>query len=248
MAENKRSFLLYTDVHFTVQKLSNEQAGKLFKHILSYVNDEDPVINDVIIELVFEPIKQALKRDLKRYEAICQRNRDNGSKGGRPKSVLGKPKKPSGLITNPNNPDGSRNNPNNPDEPDNDSDNDSDNDKKNKKEEVKEEKPIFRRRRENGIDFNLIVESYHSLCPDMNKVKVLSDTRKGHIKARVKEFGMEKIIEVFKMAGESDFLNGRCGKTWKANFEWILNSTNFIKIMEGNYINKPSIKKSEMVW
>jgi hypothetical protein len=126
MAENKRSFLLYTDVHFTVKKLSDEQAGKLFKHILSYVNDENPTINDVILDLVFEPIKQALKRDLKRYEAICQRNKDNGSKGGRPKAKQRKPKKPSGLILNPNNPDGSRDNPKNPDEPDNDIDNDSD--------------------------------------------------------------------------------------------------------------------------
>jgi hypothetical protein len=128
MANGKRSFLLYTDIHFTIKKLTDEQAGILFKHILSYVNDENPVMNNLIIELVFEPIKQQLKRDLKRYESICLRNKDNGSKGGRPKSKGKKPKKPSGLITNPNNPDGSRNNPNNPDEPDNDNDNDNDND------------------------------------------------------------------------------------------------------------------------
>lgn len=133
MAENKRSFLLYTDVHFTVKKLSDEQAGQLFKHILSYVNDENPVTENVILELVFEPIKQNLKRDLKRYEAICLRNKDNGSKGGRPKAKIKKPRKPSGLITNPNNPDGSRNNPENPDEPDNDIDIDNDIDKEKKK-------------------------------------------------------------------------------------------------------------------
>ena len=127
MAENKKSFLLYCDIHFTIQKLTDEQSGKLFKHILSYVNDENPELNDFILELVFEPIKQALKRDLKRYEAICLRNKDNGSKGGRPKTKQRKPKKPIGLITNPNNPDGSRNNPNNPDEPDIDIDIDIDN-------------------------------------------------------------------------------------------------------------------------
>lgn len=126
MAENKRSFLLYSDVYFTVKKLTDEQAGILFKHILGYVNDENPVTNDVIIDLVFEPIKQQLKRDLKQYEAICLRNKGNGSKGGRPKSGKKKPRKPSGLITNPENPDGSRNNPDNPDEPDNDNDNDND--------------------------------------------------------------------------------------------------------------------------
>jgi hypothetical protein len=113
MAKDKNSFLLYSDLYFTLKKLTDEQAGKLFKHILSYVNDENPQTNDFIIEVAFEPIKQSLKRDLRKYESICLRNRNNGAKGGRPKQ---KPKKPSGIITNPNN----------PDEPDNDNDSDND--------------------------------------------------------------------------------------------------------------------------
>jgi hypothetical protein len=80
MAENKKSFLLYCDVMHTVKKLSNEQAGELFKHILSYVNDENPVTNDVVIDLVFEPIKQNLKRDLRRYEDKRLKNTDNANK------------------------------------------------------------------------------------------------------------------------------------------------------------------------
>ena len=100
MAENKQSFILYRDLIHTVRKLSNEQAGELFKHILAYVNDENPVTENVIIDLVFEPIKQGLKRDLKKYERVIERNKTNGSKGGRPR----KPKKPTGLNNNPNNP------------------------------------------------------------------------------------------------------------------------------------------------
>lgn len=123
MATGKKSFLLYCDIIHTVKKLSDEQSGKLFKYILAYVNDEHPIIDDVLIDLVFEPIKQGLKRDLQKYLGICERNKNNGEKGGRPKI---KPKKPSRLITNPNNPDGSKNNPNNPDEPDSDSDSDID--------------------------------------------------------------------------------------------------------------------------
>lgn len=77
MAKDKKSFLLYCDLIHTVKKLSDEQAGKLLKHILSYVNDENPVANDVIIDLVFEPIKQQLKRDLKKYEGTCETNKEN---------------------------------------------------------------------------------------------------------------------------------------------------------------------------
>lgn len=154
-------------MHYTVKKLTDEQSGKLFKHILSYVNDENPVINDVILDLVFEPIKQALKRDLKRYESICLRNKDNGSKGGRPKTKIRKPRKPSGLITNPNNPDGSRNNPNNPDEPDNDSDSDIDNGIDNDKEKSIIPPPVFLiakycKERNNGIDANYFYDWYQT--------------------------------------------------------------------------------------
>lgn len=101
MAKDKSSFVLYCDLIHTVKKLSDEQAGNLFKHILKYVNDENPEPENIITEIAFEPIKQALKRDLRKYEAICERNKNNGSKGGRPNK---KPKKPNGLFGNPNKP------------------------------------------------------------------------------------------------------------------------------------------------
>jgi len=68
MAENKKGFVLYADLIHTINKMPSDKAGDLFKHILSYVNDEDPITDDMLIELVFEPIKQQLKRDLRKYE------------------------------------------------------------------------------------------------------------------------------------------------------------------------------------
>jgi uncharacterized protein YdaU (DUF1376 family) len=90
------------------------------------------------------------------------------------------------------------------------------------------------------IDYGFIVENYHSLCPKMNKVVVINDLRKGFMNARVSEFGLDKVITVIRIAGESDFLNGKNDKAWKADFEWILRPTNFVKIMEGKY-NKSEI-------
>jgi hypothetical protein len=77
MAEDKKSFLLYVDLIHTVSKMPNEKAGELFKHILSYVNDENPVTEDLIVQLTFEPIRQQLKRDLKVYQKRCEKNRDS---------------------------------------------------------------------------------------------------------------------------------------------------------------------------
>ena len=103
MAENKSSFLLYRDIIHTVKHLSDQKAGKLFKHILEYVNDKDPKLDNLELRLAFEPIKQSLKRYLRKYENICLRNKENGKKGGRPSKEI-KPKKPSGLIGNPTKP------------------------------------------------------------------------------------------------------------------------------------------------
>lgn len=114
MAENKKSFILYCDIIHTVKKLPKDKQADLFVHILEYVNDMNPITDDFVVEIAFEPIKQALKRDLLKYEKIRQRNAENGKTGGRPKKVVEdepvevtkapKPKKPSGLIGNPKNP------------------------------------------------------------------------------------------------------------------------------------------------
>lgn len=101
MAENKKSFILYCDIIHTIEKLSDDDAGKLFKHILRYVNDLNPTTDHLITEIAFEPIKQQLKRDLVKYVNLCERNKINSKNAGRPKKSSGlnnNPKKSSGLI------------------------------------------------------------------------------------------------------------------------------------------------------
>lgn len=92
MAENKKSFILYTDLISVVEKLvlkdrenKTNFAGELFLHILKYVNDQEPIAIDFIVEMAFEPIKLSLKRDLKKYSNYIEKQRENGKKGGRPK-------------------------------------------------------------------------------------------------------------------------------------------------------------------
>ena len=68
MADNKKSFVLYTDQWELFKKLPNETAGELIKHIFAYVNDEQPETDNLLIQIAFEPIKAQLKRDLKRWE------------------------------------------------------------------------------------------------------------------------------------------------------------------------------------
>jgi hypothetical protein len=86
MAEGKKSFVLYTDLIHVIRKLPNEQRGKLFLHLLEYVNDTNPVTDDILVEIAFEPIRLQLKRDLKEWEEIRQKRVESGKLGGRPKN------------------------------------------------------------------------------------------------------------------------------------------------------------------
>lgn len=72
MAQNKKVVLLYCDLIHTVEKLDNETAGELFKHYLRYVNDLNPTTKSQIVDVVFEPIKQNLKRDLCKWEKTLE--------------------------------------------------------------------------------------------------------------------------------------------------------------------------------
>lgn len=111
MAEGKKSFVLYCDIIHVIKKLPKEKAGELFMTILEYVNDKSPEVTDLSVDLVFEPIKQQLKRDLKKWDNYIEKQRLNGEKGGRPKNptlltetqpLIEKPKKADSVNVNVN--------------------------------------------------------------------------------------------------------------------------------------------------
>jgi len=98
MAENKKSFILYGDLIHTIKKMPQDKAGILFLTILEYVNDLNPQVEDILVDLCFEPIKQQLKRDLITWDKFKEKQSLNGKKGGRPKTInesQEKPKNPS---------------------------------------------------------------------------------------------------------------------------------------------------------
>lgn len=81
MAENKKSFVMYCDQQNVFKMLPDDVAGKLIKHIFSYVNDEYPETEDLILQLAFEPIKMQLKRDLRDWEDKKDSRSTNGKIG-----------------------------------------------------------------------------------------------------------------------------------------------------------------------
>lgn len=81
MAKDKKSFILYCDIIHTIEKLPDLEAGLLLKHILRYVNDQNPTTDNAIVEIAFEPIKQQLKRDLLKFEDTKEKRSEAGKVG-----------------------------------------------------------------------------------------------------------------------------------------------------------------------
>lgn len=86
--------------------------------------------------------------------------------------------------------------------------------------------------------FHQIVDFYNQIRNSMPEVTKITTKRISAIKARIKEHGEEKVLEVLQQSSQSEFLNGKNYNGWTASFDWIMSPTNFIKIAEGNYKNK----------
>ncbi|TDX83954.1 DUF6291 domain-containing protein [Epilithonimonas xixisoli] len=84
MAENKNSFIIYTDWKQDFEFLTDEEAGKLIKHLLRFASDENPTIEneDRLLQFAAQKMKAVMKKDLKKYEAVIQKRSEAGKKGG----------------------------------------------------------------------------------------------------------------------------------------------------------------------
>lgn len=102
MAEksNKKSFVVYMDWEEALSYFSDAETGEIFRALFQYAkNGTMPEFSHNSLNAVFSFMKSTLDRDLKAYEERCRKNKENGSKGGRPK-------KPNGIEENQKKPNG----------------------------------------------------------------------------------------------------------------------------------------------
>lgn len=99
MSNSRKSFLLHFDSLCILDDLTDEQSGKLLKAMRDYHLGHELNL-DPLLKIAFSPFKNQFIRDDEKYQEVVERNKNNGSKGGRPKKQQ-EPKKPSGLLENP---------------------------------------------------------------------------------------------------------------------------------------------------
>lgn len=79
----KNSFVLQTRLNAVVAKLSDKQAGVLFKSILNYVaNGTVATFEDSAVDIAFEMVRQDIDYAAQKYALTCERRAASGRMGG----------------------------------------------------------------------------------------------------------------------------------------------------------------------
>lgn len=80
MAEGKKTFIFYSDWINMVKEMPDTDAGQLLKHILGYVNDENPQTDNVLVKMAFGHMKPLIKDDLIKWEKRLNQYSEMGKK------------------------------------------------------------------------------------------------------------------------------------------------------------------------
>lgn len=108
-----------------------------------------------------------------------------------------------------------------------------------------------RRRRQAVPDcpYDDLIAAFHDHCPTLPRVEVVNEVRRARLRARWREVAAEHLDDADPRAATLDwftfffrdrvdaspFLTGKV-KDWHATFDWLLNPTNFAKVVEGQYL------------
>jgi hypothetical protein len=102
-----------------------------------------------------------------------------------------------------------------------------------------EDKNIVPSKAVDACPHETIIGLYHQVLPTMPSVKVWTEKRRKLLQARWREDDKRQSLDYwerfFGYVAKSDFLCGRTEKPFNCDLEWMLNASNFVKIIEGKY-------------
>ncbi len=241
-ADAKKSFMLYYDYRQHLALLNDEERGRLLMALLDYGEKGIEPEMDGALLMAFSFISSQIDRDAARYEEKCRKRREAGKQGGRPPKAnadeenQGKAKKANGFSENQT----KAKKPYTDTETDKETDTDTETDKETDtdiKESPYGDSPIPTANTEQTTPYKAIADLYHEVCLSFPKLRNVGETRKKAIAARWKEYhqDLDAFRELFARAEASSFLKGKNARNWSATFDWLMNSANMAKVLEGKY-------------
>ena len=239
------SFILYNGYIEQVDKLSDEQAGILFKTILRYQNGKELPELDAVTEMLFSFIRQNIDINSRKYQDKCKQAKEAAKKRWEDYKKL----KESNLVNDMRThtdaygriADGMHN--------DNDTDTYSYTDTDTGTDTYSDaitvtEDSITAVNSTEDMSFQ-IMELYNELCPSLPKCSGKTDKRISSINSLIKKgYSFDDFRKLFNMVEQSDFLSGR-KSDFHCGIDWLINEDNMVKVLEGRYVNRNNSKSSE---
>lgn len=207
-------FVFYRSFFEAIENLPEGEQLSAYRAIVAYGIDGEEISLTGMTRSIFLLIKPVIDANNRRFQ--------NGLKGGRPASTDNeritetKPKSnQSETKTKPkSNQEETKTKP--------------DKEKENKKEKEKENDDDYHHgwylTAWNCIDG---VSPIRSIEPGSQREKMLN--------ARIDEHGKDGVLQTIRRVQSSKFLRGMNDRGWRASFDWLMKSSNFLKVLEGTY-------------
>lgn len=80
--KNKKGFVVYGTLEEQLAFLTDEQAGQLFRAMFVHYRGEEPVLEDLMVRMVYTGVRGAMDRDLEKWERVRRYRQEAGRKGG----------------------------------------------------------------------------------------------------------------------------------------------------------------------
>ena len=112
---------------------------------------------------------------------------------------------------------------------------------KNKKEDIDKEKDnklIVSKDTICQTDVRCVIEEWNKLQEvGINPIRDIKPSSKRYqlLKGRIREYGIDEVLNAINNVRNSDFLRGENNRGWMITFDWFVKPNNFLKTLEGNY-------------
>ena len=246
--EKPKAFVLYPNQWGPLSCLTDEQLGRLLRHIFCWLNDESLDIKkeEQLVEpdilLAFRFMQMQINIDIEKYQQTSEKRRIAANKrwanhANDANAFFAMHKK----------------------EKENEKESEKENEKESEKESENESEKENEKEKESSsqaAEDNSDVSEFGSAAWQRNFIAFFNRCVEGSNIPRIRTLTAERIEAlrklreaikanpsqmrtteiVFKQAARSDFLNGRGRKNkFQATFDWLIKLENYIHVMEGNY-------------
>ena len=225
--EKERSYVkLWTSYSAYFKMLSAAEVGRLTMAMIDYKSSgEEPELSGNE-RFVWPAIQRDIDEAQRSAEAYKKKQAENGAKGGRPR-------KPTAFSENPKNPSLFS---------------------ETQKSQGKRTKDYGQRTKDNteanastsepsdeSLRQNIqrVVEAWNGIAGIAKIERINSGSKRYQcLKARLDEYGVDKVLAAIEKVKTSDFLRGKGNKGWWITFDWFVLPNNLPKVLEGNYDNR----------